>query len=353
VLSEGVWRKNFGGDPSVVGGAITVDERLHTVVGIMSRRFAWGGLDAWLPLRTDLDSGSAQFQQMQLGGRLQPGVSLEQARSRVAGAVASLASAEPRRFPKGLTAGLANRGFRGGGRTDLRSTLVLFLSAVGLLVIAGSMNIAALLLARATSRSKQIAIRLAIGASRARIVRLQLLESGIIAILGAAVGITLARAVLPVLLAVIQEGYFPNGSVIALDWRVLCLIAALTSLIACASGMAPAVLAARRNIEPLLRDAAKGGTGSSGRWQVLVATEVAVAMSLLTVSALFGRILLTLRSSPTGFSADRVISLGVSVSKRYPTPERQTQFFRNVLDRYRMIPGVEAASVGSTRPEDC
>jgi len=346
VITEDLWRGHFGRDPGVLNRTVQIDGRPHTIVGVAPREFSSGAFHSWHPLRRDLYP--AVIDRLRLSGRLRPGVTEAQAQAKFASLVAGLAAQRPDRFPVAMTVTFDHPALRQTSET-LRQSLWTFLAAVGMLTLIACVNVAALLLARITARLKEFAVRVSMGAAPRELIRLQLIEAGTIALLGSLLGIWLAWVTLPAAIALIPAGWLPSGADITLSWKVLLFMAAATGFVAAASGAVPAWFVTRLDPEPLLRQGGKGSSSASfGRiWRPLVATEVALAMSLLVLTAIFVRSFLALKGVPLGFSPERVISLGVTLSEEErATPGAQHTFLRQVLERYRDLPGVEGASLG-------
>lgn len=352
VLGEEAWRQAFGGDPGAIGRVVQIDDRPHEIVGIMPRRFTWGVLTAWMPLRPDLYSRRSAF--VQIAGWLRPGVSETQAHAALSGLLRGLASAHPDRYPSSVALTFT-RPAEPIVREDVRQTVLLLVAAVALLGVVGCVNVAALLLARATLRLKELGLRVSMGASRWQLVRLQLVEAAILSAGGGIAGMAMAAALLPALVAIIPAGLLPLGAEIAIDWRVLLGMTGVTALVTLACGLVPALLVTRLSLEPLLRQGGGKGTGGTSRfgpvWRLLVGLEVAVAMSLLVLTAVFGRGLLSLQAEPLHYSPDRVLALGITVSAtRYPTADQSGRFVVQLLERFREMAGVESATVASPGP---
>jgi putative ABC transport system permease protein len=350
VLSEEVWRQSFGGDPAVIGRIVRIDDRPHEIVGVMPRRFTWGVLTAWLPMRMDL-YGAVTGRFVQVSGWLRDGVPEAQARSRMNALFTALAAERGDRYPASPAIAFTYTALPA-VRDDVRQGLLLLLAAVTLLAVVGCVNVAALLLARATGRLKELSVRASLGASRGDLVREQLAEAILIGTAGAAIGIGLAYTLLPPLVAAMPPSVLPLGAVVALDGRVLWSMAAITIAISLACGALPALLVTRPTIEHLLRQTPIGSSSglAAGRmWGALIGIEVAVAMSLLVLTAVFGRGLLALRAEPLQYSPDRVVTLGVTASEqRYPTDEHATRFLQQAVERIRSVPGVDHVAVASS-----
>jgi putative ABC transport system permease protein len=364
VISAGYWRRRFGGSASTIGRSVSVNGRPFTIVGVAPDGF--GGLDmedppdVYLPLETFL-SGTERAQSLtsrrsehyQAIARLKPGLSKDAAATAVAAIAASnapLRDADRRR----LTASLETpRGWVPPGHMhEVLPIAGVGLAATGLVLLIAAANVANLLLGRAARRRREIGIRLAIGASRGRIVRQLLTESVIFSALGAGAGVVLSSWVLEVLLARFEA---PPLLQPVVDGRVLAW--ALVSAVATAIlfGLAPAFAAARPDVVPALQDAAAGGASRSGhRLQaLLVAVQVSLSLVLLAAGGLLTRSLAKAAEVPIGFdrgAAPEIVTLSFDpVTQGYP-PERAQRLRERMLERAREIPGVRAAALSELLP---
>jgi putative ABC transport system permease protein len=234
-------------------------------------------------------------------------------------------------------------------RQDVRQTVWLLAAAVGLLAAAGCVNVAALLLARAMSRLRDLGIRVSLGASRARLAREQLVEVFVLGAAGTLIGVALAHTLLPAVLAALPGRVLPPGVDVQIDARALTAIAAALTLICALCGTLPALLVMRTPLEPLLRQGAAvaGTTGGTRRlWQTLIGLEMTVAMSLLVLTGVFIHSVQRLESTPLGYSPDRVVQLGLTISpNRHPSRAQRTAFLAQVADHTRAMTGVDAAAI--------
>ena len=300
VLSEALWRGSFGADPGLIGASINLDQRPFTVVGVMPASFRFPLLTqserVWIPVAHDPLFGSWMPRRtghwLQVTGRLKPGVSLAQAQAEIDSIGERLAQAFPAENDGWLIRMVPLQQMLVG---QARSPLLVLLGAVGLVLLIACANIASLLLARATSRSREIAVRAALGAGRARIVRQLLSETAVLGLLGGASGMALAYWGVQSLSALLPPG-LPRVNDIRVDHWVLGFALLLSAIASCAFGLAPALSAASSNPQAGLRegDARSGDPGGRRRARgALVAAEVALAMVLLVAAGLL------LRSSRT------------------------------------------------------
>jgi putative ABC transport system permease protein len=346
VLGHGLWQRRFGADRGVLGRTVRFDGRPYTVVGVMPPGFEfppfWArGAQMWAPLAL-ADRTAADGRSLRVFARLAPGATLGRAQAEIAAAVARGESAQP-----GSMRGLAARPLLDVVVSDVRPALLMLLGAVGLLLLIACANVAHLLLARATARRKEIAIRMAVGARPLRLVRQLLTESLVLALLGAAGGIVLAQAG-TALLAARLPASIPRVEAIAVDGRVLAAAVGMALLSGILFGLAPAAQTGAGGVQDALRGSERGSSDGPRRARlrnVLVASEVALALVLLVGAGLLIRTLAALRGFDPGFRAAGVLSMAVSVGGSEQSPaDRRTAFYGAVLERLRALPGVESAS---------
>ncbi|HLW75649.1 MAG TPA: ABC transporter permease, partial [Bryobacteraceae bacterium] len=353
VLSEPVWRTIFGGDPGVIGRTIRLDRKPFTVVGIMPGSFRSALVasqhgELWIAVRQDpLFSQwipQPKLHWLPLVARLKPGVSIMQARAEMTAFAADLG----REFPaveSGWTIGIEP--LRQTIVGDSRFALLVLLGAVGLVLLIACANIANLLLARATSRSREIAVRMALGAGRARIVRQLLSESVVLGALGGIAGLLLAWWGVHALAAVLPADV-PRVNEIRVDNAVLAFALALSIVASCAFGLAPAFLSANASFASGLGEG--GRSGESGRSRrarnVLAIGEIAIAMSLLVVAGLLLRSFSKLMAVNPGFAVERVIKATISLPRfEYSTPQQWADFAADLLSRVQAEPGLRDAAL--------
>ena len=355
VLSYALWQRRFSGDPTIAGKSISLGNEPYTVVGVTGKDFV-GGVEAdlWLPFQFDpasTDFNVAYF----VTGLLQPGVTVEQAN-------AALAAATPeylREYPKSW-----NPHFRVGPLFDsiigdARNSLLLMLGAVGLVLLIACANVANLLLVRATVRRREFAIRSALGASRARIVRQLLTESVLLSLAGGFVGLVLGFAGMRALLSVSPAGLpriGDNGSAIGIDWRMLGFTLGVSLLTGVLFGLFPAFSASRSDVSSTLKESGnRSGTGfREGKARsLLVVSEVSLALVLLIGAALLIRTFIALHDVGPGFDAHNVLTMEMSLNgAHYQSTAGITQLLRDGRNRLDSLSGVEIAAAGFWRPID-
>lgn len=353
VLSEGFWKSRFGADPGVVGRDIRLDGRLHTVVGVVpdeAQLLARTSIWALMPIHGARPSARGLYV-LQAIGRLEPGVGLEAARADLGSVAEGLA----REFPKtnaGRGVTLQPMGVAAIG-SDLRRTSMLFLAVVAFVLLICCANVANLLFARAIARSREIAVRSALGASRPRVVRQLMAESILLSVIGGALGIAVGAVILNVAPRVIPAGLLPPAVTLSFDLPVVAFCAVAALGVGLLFGLAPAWHAARiAPAQALSIGDGRTTAGGGGRIRgLLVAGEVATAVVLLFAAGLLLRTLLAVENVDRGYRADGVLTLIVDpLGARYPTPELLLQFFDDVEREVRAVPGVRDVGWASTLP---
>jgi len=357
VLRYKTWVKNFGADPAIVNKTFILNDVPRTLVGIMPPRFGWGDADMWIPKKPERASATTavagafpQFWFML--GHLKPGVSMKEAEADFTVVANRLAKVYPKDYPKHFTEHLESLTNLVVGQ--FKTTLFIVLAAVGLLLLIGCGNVANLLLARATTREKEFAIRAALGANRWRLIRQLLVESMILAIGGAAVGTLLAWGGLKSLVALMPQRIIPAEAVIQLNTPVLLFTLGVAVLTALLFGLVPALKAARKDLNDPLRDSGKGMSGGfqHGRLRdAVVVLEVGLSLTLLVGAGLLMRSFVALRDVKLGLRSDHVLVARLPLPvDRYKTAAQVTGFYRPLLQRLKALPGVVEATETSTLP---
>ncbi len=351
VLSYKVWRSKFGGDPSIVGHNFLLNDRPTTLVGIMPMRFAFWGGDIWMPATVDPAEPGAEKSNFVLYGHLKPGLDVQAAEADLGSLAKRLAAMYPKRYPQQFTVRLDNLGYIAVGR--FQPTLLTLLAAVGLLLLIACANVANLLLARATIRKKELALRITLGAGRWRIVRQLMTESVLLSLAGAGAGCLFASAALKGLIALTPYDTFPSEAVISVNREVLLATVAIAIATAFIFGLAPAIASARGDLIEPLRAAVRGNTGfRRGRLrQALVVGEVALSMLLLTGSGLLMRSFILERQVDLGIRTSHVLITSLAFpAARYGTTEGQVRFIGALLPRFEALPGVISAAAALDSP---
>jgi len=358
ILSYRAWQDRFNGDPAVIGRVVRANAQPTTIVGVLPEKFGFPGpVDAWLPLRIDplafSRAGGPAFEgtQLQAVGRLKPGVRLEQAQAEMSAIAGRLAEEYPESNQGiGVTAVRQADLFIGPEGAAMLYTMMG--SVFGVLLIACA-NVANLLLARGVDRSKEIAIRTALGAGWGRTVAQLLVETLILAMLGAGAGLALAKAGMGWFNAGLATLEMPLWFVVGLEPAVLVFVLALTLITTLLAGIIPAVRASRTNVAEIMNDESRGSSGQRmGRVsRALVVAQLAVSCSLLVAAGLMIRTVINVASFDYGFDPANIFTARVGLfEKDYPTPASQLQFYDGLLDRLAGRAGLRAAAFTSDLP---
>src|SRR6185295_8402327 len=352
LVNEGFWRQKLGADPNVVGQSITLSGNPYTIVGIVARGFDFadfGGGDLWVPFQFDPNTKD-QGHYFLSTARLKPGVTLEQAQAKL---VASAASYREQ-FPAAMNpkSGFSALSYQETIVGQARSSLYVALGAVSLVLLIACANVANLLLIRATGRRREMAVRVALGAGRWRIVRQLLTESVLLSLIGGVLGLILGYIGMRLLLTVNTAGLprlGDSGSLLGMDWRVALFGLALSLFTGLLFGLIPALIASRADLNTIIKDSS-GRSGSGFRQNktrsVLVLVEVSLAVVLLVGAALLIRTSFALGNVDPGFQAKNVLTLRTSLSApQYRTSSGVAQTAQSALERIRQIPGVVAATM--------
>ena len=354
VLSYGLWTRQFGSDPSLIGRPISLGNEPYTVVGILGPTFDvedwWGSTppDVWVPFQLDPNS-TDQGHYFRAAARLKPGVTLQQAQARL-----QLSANEFREtFPNAIG---KNQAFSVERVQDVlvrnvRTTLLVLAGAVGFVLLIACANVANLMLVRATGRRREIAIRAALGAGRGRIIRQLLTESVALSCAGGVLGLVFGVAGIRALLSINTAG-LPrigrNGALVSIDWRVALFAVVVSLATGLVFGLIPALHAARADLSSTLKESAgRSGTGfrQNKARSVLVVVEVALALVLLVGSALLIRTSIALRAVEPGFDSSHVLTMRMSIaSPQFYRADAIEQLTRTGVERLRSVPGVDAAS---------
>jgi putative ABC transport system permease protein len=343
LIGEGLWKRRFGGDPGIIGETLNLNGTPTTIVGVAPQglKLISGG-DIYTPLIIDWAKEIRLSHTIQTFGRLKPGISLEKAQAEMTTVSRSMGQQYPEIRDWGIHLVSTFDTFVG---AELKTRLLLLFWSVMLVMLIACANIANLLLARSVARQNEMAIRTAIGANRAQLVRQLLLESVLLSLLGGVVGFGVAGWVIHVINGTLTQGVLPVQSV-ELDWNVLGFALGLTILTGLVFGILPAWRAARADINSMLK---QGGRGSSGRASqrlrnTLAAVELALATVLLIGAGLFLRSLMNLENVRVGFDPRGLLTfqLAPPVTK-YPLDGKAQQFYRALLDSLDSVSGVKAA----------
>jgi predicted permease len=352
VMSYKMWLTKFNLDPKILGHVFTLNNVPTTLVGIMPQRFTKLGADIYRSTTLTRSEADAKNRYFMLQARPKPGVTREQIRADMDVIVHRLATIYPENYPKKFTVQVQSWAETLVG--PLKKTLYTLAAAVGLLLLIACVNVANMLLARATAREKEIAVRAAMGASRWRLVRQLLIESLLLGLTGAAAGCLLAYAGIKGLVAVIPGDSIPHEAVIRLNAPVLIFSLIAAAVTALVFGLVPALQTARRDIIDPLRDSGKGVSGGFRHGKLrgaLVVTEVALSLVLLAGAGLMMRSFLLLTHVDLGFNSRNVLLSRIPLPKgQYKTAAAKRQFYSTLLPRLERLPGVVSASVAVVPP---
>ena len=357
VLSESFWRTQFGADPNIVGKSITLDGAAHTVIGVMRSKFQFpvaadpsNAAKLWAPLAmTDRERAVRGEHHYAVIGRLRQGASLPQAQAEMN----TISHRLEQQYPaddngwgavvKPLTEELVG---------DVKTPLLVLLGAVALVLLIACANAANLVLARTVSRQKEIAVRAALGASRARLVRQVISETVVLSLAGGVFGLAIAHFGVKLIVAFLASK-LPRVSDIGLDGWVLAFTAGVSLLTGVVAGLLPALRLSKVNVNDALKQGNRTGSDPAANRTrgVLVASEVALSLMLLIGAGLLIRSLWLLHKVDPGLDPHNVLAVDPSIpSSGFPKPEQEIAFYTQVLDRIRTLPGVEAAAAIDSLP---
>jgi predicted permease len=349
VLGYKFWQRQFGGDPTVLGRKMRLNGVVRTVIGVMPKRFMWRGADVYLPLAFHPGEVNEGVRMVHLLGRLKPGITAAKAEADLAPIIADLKRREPAEFPEQWRVGLLS--FKETFPSSLREALWILFGAVGVLLLIACANVSSLLLARAMSRQREMAMRASLGAGRGRLMRQLLTENLVLAAVAGVVGVVLAFFALRAVIAIVPPDTIPDESEIAINTPVLLFTLAVSAAATLISGLAPALHASATNLAAALKESGRGSTGSRRHSLVtngVVAAEVALSLMLLVGASLMIRTLLAIEHENLGIRTDHLLSLRVPMSKeRYPDPARRTRFIRELAARVSASPGVVSVGVNT------
>ena len=350
VISDRLWRQRYGADPAIVGKTLNVYNGQYTIVGVMPPRFNFpDDVDLWLRLLWDLNRHSRGAHFMEAVARLKPGVTVEQSARELAQVSGRLGAANEQ----------TNRGWLARPVSLLdnmlgyyRPALFVMLGAVGLVLLTACLNVAGLLLARATARAREMAVRAALGASRGRLVRQMLVESLLLATAGTVAGAAGALAILKLAIATLPASV-PRLSETSLDIRLLGFALAVVAVTAVVFGLLPAIVTAGAQASEALRDGTRTTTGVRGRRlsSALVVAEVALACAVLLASALLVRSVTRMMQAPTGVTSENVVTATVQLEgAAYGPWPKVEQTYSTLFEAVRAQPGIEAVGGANALP---
>ncbi len=367
IIGQGLWQRSFGSDPSIIGKNVTLSGQTYTVVGVMPQGFRFPGgenmlaglqfspkTEMWEPLAlTEKEISERGTHNLAVIARLKPGATLPQAQVEMGNIARHLEQQYPR-TSKGIGVKLVPLHEQVVG--DVRPALLILLGTVGFVLLIACANVANLLLARAASRTREIAIRTALGASRLRVLRQLLTESVLLALCGGFCGLLLALWGIDALSAFVPEN-IPRAGEIGVDGRMLSFTLVISLLTGVIFGLAPALQASKSDVNESLKEGARGASTGLRRNRfrsLLVVAEVALALMLLIGAGLLIRSFMRLQQVNPGLDPRDVVTMGIVLPfiapSNYDKPEQQAAFFHRLLERMATLPGVQAAAVVSGLP---
>src|ERR1700683_3770354 len=354
LLSYGLWQQRCGGAQDVLGRSVTLDSQPYTIVGVLPPRFELlQPADVYLPFipwAAKLPDDRNWHPGIYAIARLKPGVTREQARSEML-LISKRLEQEYPEFNTGFSSDIV--GLQDEMVKNVRPALIFLLAAVLAVLLIACVNVANLLLARGASRSREVAIRISMGASRGRVVRQLLTEGILLSVTGGVLGTLIALASLDPLLE-LASGSIPKAFIVALDYRVLLFTLGLSVLTGIIFGIVPALRTTTLDLRTSLNEGGRGSTAGPGQHRlrgILVAAEIAAAVMLLVSARLLMRSFERLQDVPPGFRPDHLLVADLPLSQNaYTTPQQRNQFFDRLIDRARVLPGVESVAAASFLP---
>jgi len=356
MISHRLWRSRFAADPNIVGRTITLNGRSLSVVGVMPAgfEFPFKDISVWKPAAFTAEEQSEKERGshfLNVAARLKPGVTLKQAQAEMDAVGREVGSLYPGDYPNGYGVQIVPLHEETVGES--RAALLLLLATVGFVLLIACANVANLLLVRATARQKEIAIRLALGASRRRVMSQLLAESMLLAFVGGLAGLLLALWGVDLLVA-LGPVDLPRLKEVAVDGRALCFTFALSLLTGGICGLAPALQASKPDLTESLKEGGKGA-GADPRHRrlrsLLVVSEVTLALVLLVGAGLMVKSFIVLQNVDPGFTTENLLSLRVLLPpERYTEPQQKRGFFTELVQRVAALPGVETVSAVTYLP---
>ena len=351
ILGHRLWKFRYSSDPAILGKSIDLDEKRYTIVGVMpaSFRFTWDQeMDVFVPLALTpqelSETGRSTSRDLQTQARLKPGISVAEAQA----AMNTLADNLAKEYPEADKGwGIKVEPLHAAYHRQMQTPLLIILGAVLFVLLIACANVANLLLARSTVRRREVAIRVALGASRRRLIAQLLTESVLLAALGGALGLLLAYAGDRLLTLELDRYQFslPNAKVIDLDWRVLLFSLIITLATGIIFGLAPSLTSTKTDLNESLKEGSMSTTTEPGRRRLrstLVVSEMALALVLLAGAGLLVRTFLRLMDVDLGIDPTNVLTLGISLPKyKYSSATQQSLFYQGLLQRLQSTPGVK------------
>ena len=354
LIAHQLWRGRFGADPNIVGRRAMVDGTPRTIVGVMPPSFAFPAIETqmWIPSAGPSDRIGLWSTSRVMVGRLRPGASVSDADAEVRAIAPAMRALFPWSMPPDYGRTAAAVPLRDALVKNVRTTLLLLLAAVATVLLIACVNVSHLLLARTRARERELAIRMSLGAGRARILKHLFAEGALIVALGLAVALPLAFIAVQILTAVLPAD-LPRPVEIAPDARTLLFMTAVLSAAVLLVGVLPALRASRFDLAPRLADTQRGGERRATRWMsnALVGVQMALAVVLIVTATLLVRTLTNLSALSPGFEVQSLLSARLSPpSFRFADAPSRRELYASVLERAAQIPGVSAAAVADRLP---
>lgn len=361
VISDALWHSRFGGDHNIIGETVALDGTPYTIIGVLPANIQFPFLapaDVWSPRYFEHSLFTTQRLRMGVGYlsiimRLRPGVSRERAAAELSLLHQQFQKENPGAPDAQPNLSVVLTGLQDSVVSNIRPMLLFLSCFVGVVLVIACANVASLLLSRALSRTKEIAVRAALGAQRSALVRQLLTESVLLAVLGGVFGLGLSWLATKYL-ATLGDNNLPQGVPITMDVRVLLFMAGISVLTGIAFGIFPALRLSRTNVNQTLRDEGRGSTGGHSRMQMrglLVVGEVALSMMLLIGAGLLVRSFMHLLRVDPGFDPQNVLTMNVSIpTVKYADAQMQIAFFDELVRRTSALPGVQSAAISAALP---
>jgi predicted permease len=348
VLSDKLWRSQFAGDRNVIGRELILDGRSYTVVAVMPRGFEfplfWATkAELWAPLPLG-NRKTSNDQSLRVFARLQPGITINGAQSAMNAIIAraQLEGSRPR-----SSAQLQILPFQDKVTGDVKESLIILLCAVGFVLLIACANVANLLLTHGTGRRSEMAVRTAVGATRGTLIRQLLVENGWLAFFGAIGGLTLAYGTLSLIIPRLPDGILPRQGAISIDNSVLLFVLLLSIASTLLFGLLPAIHGSRTDLNDVLKETIRSSGDRRTQWRrrVLAASEIAIAVVLLTGAGLMIRSLIRLQSVDPGFTTENLLTMTFSLAGTKEAAINRSRFYSEVVDQVKSLAGVQSASL--------
>jgi predicted permease len=353
IIGYGLWKTRYGSDPTILGKTIKINDVSTTVIGVMAEGMKFPtNTDVWIPLVPDAEMERRDARPFNLFGRLASGVTLKQAQTELTGICKNL----ERQYPdtnKSIDAEIMtfNQRFNGGA---IRVVFLALMGAVGFVLLIACANVANLLLSRSARRSREIAVRIALGASRGRVIRQLLVESTLLAFLGGVLGWIMSLVGVRLFDMAVQDVGKPYWIRFTMDATVFAFLVAVCFATGIIFGIVPALQVSKTNLNEILKESGRGNAGGRrARWMAstMVVVELALTIVLLAGAGLMIRSFMKLYSMDIGVDTSRMLTMRMSLpDKKYPTPEKRRLFYEALLPHLAAIPGVAASSIASAPP---